>query len=307
MTRNPIAYIVFNRPKHTEKTFAIIREQRPSTLFIIADGPRVGHATDPERCAAVRRIVDQVDWTCDVHRNMSEINLGCKERVSSGLNWVFDQVDSAIILEDDCLAHQDFFSYCDALLEYYHDDDRVAVVTGNNFQNGRKRGDASYYFSKYNHCWGWATWRRAWKRYDGDLSFWPAWKRSADWHNKLPDRDEQRYWEKIFDKMYEKKIDTWDFPWTASVLYHGGLTATPNVNLVSNIGFGPDSTHTWFTKSPFSNIQTSSLSTITHPCNVTVDQGADRYVFELNYGGRMKKLLYFFMNLPQWIKRVWSR
>lgn len=139
----PIAYIAFNRPEHTRKTIQVVREQRPSQLFIIADGPRPGHPTDVDRCAEVRTIMDQVDWPCEVQHNYAEVNLGLKCRVSSGLDWVFSQVDRAIVLEDDCVPHPDFF-FCDGLLERYADDDRVSVIAGNNFQHGRRRGDGSY-------------------------------------------------------------------------------------------------------------------------------------------------------------------
>jgi hypothetical protein len=179
MSPTAVAYIVFNRPAHTAKTFAVLREQRPQQLFIIADGPRPGHPTDAERCAQVRKVVENVDWPCDVRREYASTNLGLQRRVSSGLDWVFSQVDRAIVLEDDCVAHSDFFTFCDTLLERYAEDERVAVVTGNNFQNGRQRGEGSYYFSKYNHCWGWATWRRAWRHYRDDLPFWPEWRESA--------------------------------------------------------------------------------------------------------------------------------
>ena len=145
----PIAYIVFNRPRHTERSFAILRKQQPSQLFIISDGPRIEHPTDAERCAEVRAIVERVDWPCEVYRHYAESNLGCKQRVSSGLDWVFAQVERAIILEDDCLPHPDFFEFCENLLDRYANDSRVWVISGDNFQNGHRRGRAAYYFSKY--------------------------------------------------------------------------------------------------------------------------------------------------------------
>ena len=231
-----IAYIIFNRPRHTRETFEVIRAQRPSKLFIIADGPRAGHATDVERCRAVRQIVEHIDWPCEVHREYAEQNLGLKRRISSGLTWVFSLTEAAIVLEDDCLPHPDFFGYCQDLLERYKEDERIWVITGNNFQNGKRRGDASYYFSKFGHCWGWASWRRAWQHFDGDLSFWPEWKHSDDWRRKMPDPFEQRYWIDILDRVYQHKIDSWAYPWLATLWYHGALTATPRVNLVTNIG-----------------------------------------------------------------------
>jgi hypothetical protein len=299
MVQPPIAYIVFNRPHHTQQSFTVLREQSPSHLFVIADGPRPGHPTDAKRCAEVRAIVEHVDWPCVVHRNYAETNLGLKRRVSSGLDWVFSQVERAIVLEDDCVAHPDFFTFCDTLLERYADDERIWVITGNNFQNGRRRGEAAYYFSKYNHCWGWASWRRAWQHYRGDLSFWPNWKMSGDWIVKTPDLLERCYWGKIFDRVCAGQIDTWDYQWTATAWYHSGLTATPNVNLVTNIGFGLDATHTVSEKSDLANLPVNSLGPIIHPTNITQDIEADRYVFDYVFGGKNLRWPRFLLRLPR--------
>jgi len=309
-----VAYIVFNRPHHTRKTFAAIRAQQPSKLFIIADGPRPGHSTDVERCAEVRVIVEQVDWPCEIHRHYADSNLGCKRRVSSGLDWVFEQVESAIVLEDDCLPHPDFFTFCDTLLERYADDERVWVITGNNFQNGRRRGEAAYYFSKYNHVWGWATWRRAWQYYRGDLPFWPEWQTAEDWRKKTHDRVERRYWSAIFDRVHAGAIDTWDYSWTASVWYNGGITATPNVNLVTNIGFGPDATHTYATVES-EGLPIRPLGALTHPRDVALDRQADRYVFDHAFGGVQQRwhrriLCFpqrFFVRVARWLRHARSR
>lgn len=294
----PIAYIVFNRPRHTRETFAAIRAQRPSQLFLIADGPRPGNSTDIERCREVREIVDQIDWPCKVHRNYADVNLGLKRRVSSGLNWVFAQVECAIVLEDDCLPHPDFFGFCNTLLERYADDERVWVITGNNFQAGRRRGNSAYYFSKYNHCWGWASWRRAWQHYDGNLRFWETWRHSSDWANKMPDPVERAYWARIFDTVARGEIDSWAYPWTASVWYHGGLTATPNVNLVTNIGFGPDSTHTMANEDQ-PGIPTHPLGPLTHPRKVAQNRQADCFVFDNHFSGRYQRPHRGFLALPR--------
>lgn len=299
MTHTPIAYIVFNRPQHTAQTFAVIREQRPSQLFIIADGPRPGHPNDAERCAAVRAIVEQIDWPCEVHRNYADSNLALKRRVSSGLDWVFSQVERAIVLEDDCLANSDFFRFCDELLDLYAEDERVAVITGNNFQDGQKRGDASYYFSKYNHCWGWATWRRAWRHYQGDLPFWQEWRLSSDWLSLLPDKVERRYWYKIFERVRAGKINSWAYPWTASVWFQRGLTVTPNVNMVSNIGFGPGFTNTASADSPLAEMATDTLGEINHPRSVVQDAEADHYVFDHVFGGRLERFPYVLYGFPR--------
>jgi hypothetical protein len=245
-----------------------------------------------------------VDWPCVVHRNYAEINLGLKQRVSSGLNWVFQQVERAIILEDDCIAHPDFFNYCDQLLEHYAGNDRVSVITGNNFQNGRNRGGASYYFSKYNHCWGWATWRRAWWNYQGDLPFWPEWKQSDGWHAHCPDKVERCYWEKIFDQVHAGDLNSWAYPWTASVWKHGGLTVTPNVNLVANIGFGESASHTRDSNSNQANMPTEALSTIVHPELIEQDSAADSYVFDQVIGGWLLRWPWNWLRFPFRIMRL---
>jgi len=298
MTKTPIAYIIFNRPSITKQSFAVLKEQKPLELFIIADGPRSEHPNDKKNCAEVRKIVEQIDWPCKVHRDYAETNLGLKKRVSSGLNWVFDNVEKAIVLEDDCIAHPDFFHFCDILLEYYADNNKISVITGNNFQKGQWRGDASYYFSKNNHCWGWATWRRAWKHYQGDIPFWPEWIKKKSWFNLFPDKIERHYWEMVFKWVHEGKIDSWAYPWTASTWYKGGLTATPNVNLVSNIGFGDGATHTTDENNKFSNMPTMKLGRIIHPKQVILDIEADRVAFDNNFGGKYKRFPYNWFIFP---------
>lgn len=281
----PIALFVYNRPYHTRKSFAAIRAERPSRLLIIADGPRPGYPSDNKNCQEVREILENIDWPCEIDRNYADKNLGLKARVSSGLDWVFQQVDRAIILEDDCVPHPDFFTFCTNLLDYYESDDRVSVITGNNFQNNKQRGNASYYFSKYNNCWGWATWSRAWQLYQGDIPFWPDWQKSKAWKKLLPDRLERKYWSSIFDQVKREEIDSWAYPWTASVWFSGGLTATPNVNLVSNIGFGAESTHCRDPDSHLANIATHAMGKISHPEFVTQDIRADKFLFDHRYGG----------------------
>jgi len=305
----PIAFIIFNRPQHTRQSFAVIRDQQPKKLLIIADGPRAGHPTDAERCRETREIVANIDWPCEVLRNYAQVNMGCKRRVSSGLDWVFEQVEKAIVLEDDCLPNSDFFMFCDNLLTRYENDSKVWVVTGNNFQQGKKRGDASYYFSKFNHCWGWASWRRAWQHYRVDIPFWPAWKNTSDWRKKLPDPIERKIWADLLDRVQGGEIDTWDYQWTATAWYHGGLTATPQVNLVTNIGFGPDATHT-VTADDQAGLPALRIGVLTHPTKIKQNLAADNFILNMNFGGadhpdrwhkrlgRRKNQLF---RSPQWI------
>lgn len=283
---SPVLFLVFNRPDVTRRVFERIRQAKPGRLYIAADGPRKTHLDDAHKTAEVRRVVAEVDWSCEVQTLFRDENLGCGRAVKEAIDWFFEHEEQGIILEDDCLPHLDFFRFCDELLEYYAHDERVSVITGDNFQGSRRWGDASYYFSKYNHCWGWATWRHAWQYNDLEIKFWPHWKRSRDWTLKMPDRIERHYWEKIFDRVYHHQIDSWAYPWTACTWRYGGLTATPNVNLVSNIGFGPDATHTTCIESSSLSIGAKAIGMITHPQSVVRIQSADRYVFNHHFHGK---------------------
>jgi len=271
---SPVAYFVFNRPRHTRQSFAAIRAQKPPQLFIIAEGPRERHPEDVARCREVREIVEVIDWPCTIHRNYSGTNLGCKKRISGGLDWVFSQVDRAIILEDDCVAAPEFFSFCDTLLEVYKDNEKVWVVNGNSYQLKHQRGAASYYFSKYPDCWGWATWRRAWINYEGELPFLEEWIGSERWGAAFPFKAEQQYWSQKFRMVKRRRIDTWDYQWVACMNYEGGLAATPNANLVKNIGCDSEGTHTNECDQECV-YDPSALGTIVHPSEIKADFEAD--------------------------------
>ena len=302
-----VLFLVFNRPDTTQQVFEAIRQAKPPRLYVAADGPRANREGEAERASQVREIATAVDWPCEVKTLFRDENLGCKKAVSSGIDWFFENEEQGIILEDDCLPHPDFFKFCETLLNRYVSDERVWVVTGDNFQDGQQRGDGSYYFSRYNHVWGWASWRRAWTKRDMEIKFWPNWKNSLEWKAWLPDRVERKYWTEIFDQMYRQEIDTWDYPWTASVWFHGGLTATPNVNLVSNIGFGPDATHTTV-NSEMSCRQTDSVGKLIAPNVFIHSTDADGYVFKNYFGGKwMVFPRKFYVVLKRFLKFVFSK
>ena len=287
-----VLLLVFNRPDTTIQVFEKIRKIKPHRLYIAADGPRIDKKNDEEKINKVKEIVTNVDWTCKVKTLFRNKNLGCKKAVSEAITWFFENEKQGIILEDDCVPNLDFFKFCENLLDHYSADRRVSVITGNNFQNRKWIGDGTYYFSRYNHCWGWASWRRAWKYYQGDIKFWPKWRNSKDWLSYIHDKVEQRYWQKIFNLTHSKQIDSWAYAWTASVWYKNGLTATPNINLVRNIGFGEHGTHTKSKNSKLSNMATSELGHIMYPKKVKRDIEADRFVFNNIFLG--KKLRFYF-------------
>jgi hypothetical protein len=295
--KTAVLFLVFNRPDTTIKVFEKIRETKPSRLYVAADGPREGYSDEKEKVMKVRKIATNVDWPCELKTLIRDKNLGCKKGVSSAITWFFEQEEQGIILEDDCVPHLDFFSFCENLLDRYFLDERVSVVTGNNFQNSKWRGDASYYFSKYNHCWGWATWRRAWKHYQEDINFWPEWKTSDAWKKYKSDKIERVYWQKIFDSYYSGQIDTWDYPWTCCNWKLGKLSIAPNVNLVSNIGFGNDATHTKSTNHISSNLKTFDLKKIIHPKKIYRNVQADLFDFDNHFGGKNFRFPLFILSL----------
>ncbi len=241
---SPIIFLIFNRPETTAQVFAAIRAARPPKLLVVADGPRPDRAGERELCARTRAIIDGVDWPCQVLLNFAGANMGCGKRVSSGLDWAFGQVGEAVILEDDCLPDPSFFPYCAELLERYRSDERIMMISGDNFQNGVSRSSDSYYFSRLPHCWGWATWHRAWRHYDFTMADWPQ-RGGARWLKSIARNPVlERYWAQCFDDVRSGKIDTWDYQWMYCMFANRGFSIVPNVNLVTNLGFGNSATHT---------------------------------------------------------------
>lgn len=288
----PVAFLIFNRPETTLRVFEQIRRARPHKLFVVADGPRSDKPGEVEKCKAVRAIIETVDWPCNVLKNYSDVNLGCKVRVSSGLNWVFEQVEEAIILEDDCLPHPTFFQFCQELLEMYRNDKRIGMISGDNFQFGLRRNDDSYYFSKYNHIWGWATWRDRWQdSYDVNISHWPKIRDEGWIVDLVGNKTEANYWKGIFEDVYKGKIDTWDYQWTFACWLQRRLTILPNVNLISNIGFNDDATHTTV-QNKFANLPLSDMHyPLNHPdakiCNHLFDEKTYRSSYKISLKTRV--------------------
>lgn len=289
----PVAFFTFNRPHLTQIVFNAIRQAKPTMLLVVADGSRSDRIGEAELCAKTRAIIKQVDWHCEVLTNFSEINLGCRRRISSGLDWVFDTVEEAIILEDDCLPNATFFPFCEALLERYRHDSRIMVISGDNFQFGRRRTEDSYYFSRYNHCWGWASWRRAWRYYDVEMSLWSVVKQGKWLQDMLEDDRAAQYWTELFEAVSSNRIDTWDYQWTFACWVQHGLTILPNINLVSNIGFGEDATHTKEV-SKLGNLPTAAIQfPLRHPAFVIRDNQADNFtekrIFKQSLQFKMKE------------------
>ena len=292
----PVLFLIFNRPDLTIQSFEAIRAARPDQLFISGDGPRTGEVEDVEKVALARTVTERIDWDCEVRTRFHDQNLGCAQAVSSGIGWAFESVNNLIILEDDCLPSTSFFPFCTELLERFRNDQRVFVISGDNFQQGPPRTSYSYYFSRFNHCWGWATWKRAWKHFDLEMRLWPE-IRDGNWLvDVLQDPLATTYWKRIFGQVHAGKIDTWDYQWTFACWMQGGLTVLPAVNLVQNVGFGENATHTKKETChgpPAENL----IFPLSHPSYVLRDDHADAWTQIHHFGfgtvGLWDRIRYF--------------
>ncbi|HBF34405.1 TPA: hemolytic protein HlpA-like protein [Candidatus Sumerlaeota bacterium] len=272
----PVALIIFNRPETTAQVFERIRQAQPKQLFIIADAPRPDRAGEAERCAQARAITEQVDWDCTVLRNYAEANMGCKWRPISGISWVFEQVEQAIILEDDCLPDLSFFPYCGELLERYRDNAQVMVINGNSYLPDHCTVQDSYAFTHLLRSWGWATWRRAWALYDVEMKQWPAVRDSGEleklfsptvWHTSKIEL------ERAYDGTYAQ---AWDYQWHFTILQNHGLCVRPAQNLVANLGVGGGGTHTTVDH-PLGTYPSHAMEfPLRHPDMVVADVPLDR-------------------------------
>jgi hypothetical protein len=311
MLNTPVLLLIFNRLDTTQQVFAKIREAQPRQLFIGSDGARAGKEGEAEKVQAVRRyILDRVDWECEVKTLFREQNLGCGVAPAEAITWFFDHVEQGIILEDDCLPDASFFTFCEELLNYYKDNERIMHIAGSNFQMGRKRSEYSYFYSVYAPAWGWATWRRAWQKYDFSLSKTtiPALQNTFQKLN-FPHK-EIAYWLKSYTEVEGgKRKDIWDLQWAFTIWIFEGLAISPQVNLITNIGFREDATHTTQTDSLVANLQKESLITINHPLKIAINTEADRFTFNHHVNPPVSWYSYFRHQIiprlvPVFIKKI---
>jgi hypothetical protein len=281
MVSTPIAIIIFNRPDCTLEVLKAIAAAKPSKLFVIADGPRPSRPEDEEKCAATRALVDRFDWECDVIKDYSDKNLGCKYRPESGIDGVFRQIESAIILEDDCLPHPSFFPYCEELLEHYRTDPRVMMIGGYNFFGSTISPRQSYYFSYLGSTWGWATWRRAWLLNDPEMTKWPQALESKLFENIFPDPVHTRFWYYVYERILNGGlVDAWDYQWQLACWMNSGFRLFPETSLISNVGYRPDATHN-FGQAPFENTTKEIRFPLKHPDAMVRSFEYDRLITDI--------------------------
>ena len=251
-------------------------------MYVAADGARSGRDEEARQCDEVRKIATEVDWPCEVHTLLRDTNLGCKRAVVEAITWFFKHEPEGIILEDDCLPDPSFFPYCSNLLEKYRDEPRIMVIGGNYFSFNVQKPEIdkfSYFYTRHIEIWGWATWRRAWDLYDPEVSAWG--EMPADWLLEIGDnnKDFKNYWTKIFNSVYNNQVDTWDFQWVFAVWYNKGLSILPTKNLVTNIGFNSDATHTKLVDGFFDSLPLQQMEfPLKHPLRMGKNKSMDKWL-----------------------------
>jgi hypothetical protein len=279
----PVLVVAFNRPEKTQRVLEAVRATAPRRLYVAADGPRADKPDDADRCARTRRVFDDVGWSCDVHRVFHDRNLGLKRAVEIAIGWFLSEVEAGIILEDDCVPTPDFFPFCSELLDRYRDATKVMMIGGHTPLGEWDRGGVSYVFSRTSPIWGWATWRRAWAHYDPAMVSWAIPQARQVVRARMP-RTEFRITRQRFDSVYQGRRASWGFAWAFAMLVAGGVSVMPTRNLITNIGFDDDATHTMIRWSREVDVPTRRLAfPLSHPASIDPDDDYERALFRRRF------------------------
>lgn len=269
----PVLLLVYKRPDLTKKVLDSLELIKPKRLYVVADGPK--GKSEADLCRRTSKLIDNLSWDCKVEKNYADENMGLRKRVSTGITWFFDNVSEGLILEDDCVADATFYTFVSELLRKYRNENKIMSISGDNFLQGKYRISNSYYFTKYAHCWGWATWSRAWSNYDDNMDEWPSLRKTGWLRKKFPGKMLQFYWKNIFDLVYENKINSWAYRWQYSLWLNGAVAINPALNLVGNIGQGIDATNTKLDSSVLGITANKLEYPLRHPKKIIVDEKAD--------------------------------
>lgn len=282
MFSTPILLITFNRPEHTRRVLTQILKQEPQSLYVCQDGAREGNENDHLKCQEVREVINELTSAYAVaHPNFSlftlysSLNLGCGPGPQAGITWFFENVERGIIMEDDCLPHPDFFGYCEELLNRYKDNPQVQFINSTLYHD-RWKCEGSYGFSHYMVTGAWAAWRSTWQGFDLDLLDLNAWKFRRQVLRLTKNRAEANWWYfKVKEIQKDKsKKSYWDYQMQIHLFKNNALTIHPKVNLISNIGFDAEGTHT-LTNDGRGDKSVFPILPLQHPSTMTIDNRMD--------------------------------
>lgn len=283
--KSPVLFLVFNRPDVTARVFEAIRRARPPRLYVAADGPRANEVGEAERIDEVRRIATAVDWDCELKTLFRDKNLGCGKAVSGAITWFFENEPEGIILEDDCLPADSFFRFCDELLERYREDNRIGLISGSySLPTKISSNGESYFLARYGRIWGWASWRRAWDGYDLHIPFWPRMKELQSHRCFFECPAHADHYERIWDRVFEGRVDTWDYQWDLKRLADLRFTLVSSKNLIENLGFDGSGTHTLGDTAHNRRKMSEASFPLVHPEPLLMDFRRDRETHGLRYG-----------------------
>jgi hypothetical protein len=278
----PILFVAFIRSDHATKVFNVIKQQKPTKLFMAVDGPRKNYPSDIDNINKIRELVNNIDWECDLKTRFLDNNLGCKHAVSSAISWFFEHVEYGIILEEDCVPNLSFFNFCSELLERYKDDERIMQISGNNFIKNKEKIKESYYFSTLNDIWGWATWQRAWQHFDLLMTDYEEYKKRKLLETYVGSKDIALWLEIYLDRAASHSAPIWSSQWSYAMARNNGLIIAPKYNLVRNIGFDGSGTNSqdksW---NYYSEFKTEEIGKLTHPKFISPNRVLDRLRFSV--------------------------
>ena len=292
-----VLLIVFNRPTETEQVFDAIRQAKPKKLYIAIDAPRINNDQDVKLTNAVKKIVYNIDWECEVKTLEQDTNLGCRYGPVTAIDWFFDNETHGIILEDDCVPALSFFSFCQTLLKHYASNQQVMSITGTNVSSASKE-PPDYFYSNYALMWGWTTWADRWEKYDRNLTTWPEYRRSNLLRNvNAGNVYFKKTWETILDRTSNDEFDAWDYQWIYTCWLHRGLTIVPNKNLITNIGFNDQATHTKKSNEYVERLPRHEVAQALTPpfeirANLEIDQSINNVFFRINLLSYIKAKIY---------------
>lgn len=300
----PVLFVIFKRKDTSLKSFEQIKKVRPEHLYIACDGPRPHVEGEADMVEATRKaVLDAIDWECEVHTNFQKANLGCGMGVYTAINWLFENEERGIIIEDDCVMRDSFFPFVEEMLERYADDTRIGLVDGANYLEHIDIPD-SYVFSRYKSTNGWASWRRAWRLMDMDMS-WRGTKYELSVIKNMGYKSKDvRYWKYRLKAVDLNDVSAWDWQWYFTLAANNMLGITPKYNLTTNIGFGEGATHTTEGSTPSLYISTRDLTfPLQHPKFVVPYQPFEQAFYHSNNTlfNRIKQLF------PFWFKNVIKR
>lgn len=279
----PVLFLAYNRPELTERVFSAIRKRKPKKLFISADGPSENKPNDVEKCKQVRAILSNVDWDCDIKYLFREKNIGAGLAVSQSISWMFDHVSEGIILEDDCLPSDTFFDFMAFALDKFRENNSIMHINGTNFLRNRKFNfTGTFYYSKLAHPWGWATWKRAWKHFDFDMSNLAEFKQLEKIKNLTSKPEHQNYYLNLFELTTKGRFDSWDFQWVYTILNLNCNVITPVKNMVTNIGFGAQATHTTYLRTRIGGMKRNEIHEFRPPISENTHRKADDFSISMN-------------------------